>query len=171
MNVKLWHAVSDNQKRAAYYFGGQISQEHSENGRPLSNSDIINIWLPPASTEVSTVAAWKEYVSPCFEELSYFFNFNIKWFPRVEKHFNTVLQGSVMQKAKLNFLKVQRCLLQSKSALWSLANSVRSEDLLFAFHPNLRKHNWPGSILIRQREDLEKQATFRYIWPAYQMMS
>ena len=66
----------------------QISQQHPWDGGPLSNSDMTKIWLPPAPSKVSTAAPWKQPVFPCFEELSYFFfNFNIKWFPRVGKHF------------------------------------------------------------------------------------
>lgn len=164
-HLKLWPVATKIQKRAALLLWERDNSGTPWNGGILSNSDIFNIWLPPASIKVSAVAR------VCFSLIFYFFNFNSKWFPIVEKHFYSVLQGSVMLKAKLNFLKVQRHLVVSKSAVWSLGNSVRSEDLLFAFHSNCHKHNWPGNILLRQTENLEKEATFRYVGAAYKMVS
>ena len=76
-----------------------------------------------------------------------------------------------MLKAKPNFLKVQRYVVQPKAAAWSLVNSARSEDLLVSLHPKLYKCSWASNILIRWWVDLKKWTTFRYVWPVHRTMS
>lgn len=62
----------------------------------------------------------------------------------------TPREESTTLKAKPSFPRAQRHLIQPKPAVWSMVNSARCEDLLFAFHPKLYKCNWPDNIIIRQ---------------------